>query len=66
MKTQTTRIFVYPADIRLITGKGERYCRSCYRNIMKHYGKAAHHLITVQELAHYYGITTEELQKILR
>ena len=66
MKPILIRIFAYPKDIQILSGKGERYSRTCYQRIKKHYQKAPHHLLTIQELAEYYGLTIEELQKILR
>ena len=60
------RLFVYPKDIQVITGKSERYSRSCYKKIKEHYQKEEHHYVTVEELARYYGLSKEEVGRIIR
>lgn len=65
MKQGLPRLFIYPKDIQIITGKGERYSRSCYKKIKDHYKKEDHHLITVEELANYYGIIPDNLRNLL-
>lgn len=65
MKPVFQRIVAFPKDIQIITGKGERYARSTYVKIKAHYNKLDHQLLTLDELASYYGLPLQKLQEIL-
>jgi len=66
MKPVIQRIFAYPKDIQMLSGKGERYARSCYRKIKKHYNLQPHQLVTMAELAQYFGLSLEKVRELLK
>lgn len=60
------RICIYPKDIQLITGKGERQCREIIRQIKKQNQKEKHQPVTIYELSNYLGVQVEKIQPLLR
>jgi hypothetical protein len=50
----------------LLTGKSERYSRNLLRKIKVKLKKESHQLLTINELSIYFGITQEEITKIIR
>lgn len=50
----------------MLSGKGERYARSCYRKIKKHYNLQPHQLVTMAELAQYFGLSLEKVRELLK
>ena len=65
MKPLFNRIFAYPKDIQIITGKGGRYARTMYRKIKIYYKKDDHQLLTIEELEGYFGLPPNSLGEIL-
>ncbi len=59
------RLIIYPKDIMLITGKSERYSRYLHKRIKKHFNKADHQVLSVQELSDYLGLNSEEVSEML-
>ncbi|MCU0359763.1 MAG: hypothetical protein MUF75_03435 [Bacteroidia bacterium] len=60
------RICIYPKDIMLLTGKSERYSRTLLRKIKAGLKKEEHQLLTISELSTYFGISQEEISKVIR
>ena len=65
MKT-LNRICIYPKDIMLLTGRSERYARTLLRKIKTKLKKEEHQLLTITELSAYFGISQEEICKIIK
>ena len=66
MKKPVKRIFVYPHDIQMLSGKGERYARSSYQKIKKHFNLEPHQLVTITQLAQYFGLSEEKMHELLK
>jgi hypothetical protein len=65
MKTQTTRLCVYPKDVQLITGKSERWGRMLLERIREALNKEEHQFITVEEFCNYTGFKVDQVQALL-
>jgi hypothetical protein len=65
MKTQTTRLCVYPKDVQRITGKSERYGRMLLLKIKQFLKKEDHQFISVQEFCFYTGLQIDQVQPLL-
>jgi len=65
MKTETTRLCVYPKDVQRITGKSERWGRMLLEKIREELKKKDHQFITVKEFCHYTGFKVDEVQALL-
>ena len=65
MKTETTRLCVYPKDVQRITGKSERYGRMLLINIRERFNKEAHQLVSIQDFCNYTGLKRDEVQALL-
>jgi hypothetical protein len=50
----------------LLTGKSERYSRTLLRKIKAGLKKEEHQLLTISELSTYFGISQEEISKVIR
>jgi hypothetical protein len=61
----TTRLFVYPKDVSLMTGRTERQSRNSIYKIKKYYNKKPHQLLTVKEYCEYMGIDEKEVRPFL-
>ena len=61
MKSQQTRLCIYPKDVQRITGKSERYGRMVLQKIREHFQKEEHQFITVEEFCRYTGIKEEQV-----
>jgi len=57
------RICVYPADLTIITGNSERYCRKLIRTIKSSKGKNKHQKVTYREVAEYLGLEPDMVFK---
>lgn len=57
------RICIFPQDIRVITGRGEKAARQLYRKIKAFYHKKDHQFLTFKEFCEYAGIPPEELNR---
>ena len=65
MKTQTTRLCVYPKDVQRITGKSERWGRMLLEKIRTAMKKADHQFVTIKEFCSYTGFSIEEVKTLL-
>ncbi|MCB0447426.1 MAG: hypothetical protein KDD03_07935 [Gelidibacter sp.] len=55
------RICIYPKDVQIITGKGERYSRMIIQKIKKAHQKEAHQLVTIKEFCLFLGLDYEDV-----
>ncbi len=62
MKTETTRLCVYPKDVQRITGKSERYGRMLLIKIRERYKKEEHQFISIEEFCTYTGLKLDQVQ----
>jgi hypothetical protein len=65
MKTQTTRLCVYPKDVQRITGKSERYGRMLLLKIRETLNKQDHQFISIEEFCLYTGLKVDQVQPLL-
>ena len=56
------RIAIYPKDIMIITGKGERYSRNLLRKIKTHLNKQPHQFVSFEEFYQYTGLKSQEIK----
>jgi len=61
MKTEQTRLCIYPKDVQRITGKTERYSRMLLKKIKDHFNKEDHQVITVEEFCQYMGLKKDDV-----
>ncbi len=60
------RLAIYPKDIMVITGKGERHSRDILKQIKQKLKKEKHQVVTMLEFCDYIGISYDEIQNILK
>lgn len=65
MKTETTRLCVYPKDVQRITGKSERYGRMLLLKIRESFNKEEHQFISIEEFCAYTGLKIDQVQALL-
>lgn len=65
MKSQTTRMCVYPKDVQRITGKSERFGRMLLVKIKETNKKEEHQFISVKEFCDYTGLKIDEVKQLL-
>ena len=65
MKTETTRLCVYPKDVQRITGKSERWGRMLLEKIREALKKEEHQFITIEEFCNYTGFKVDQVQSVL-
>jgi len=65
MRNKCVRLCIYPKDIQRITGKSERYSRALIQKIRRHYGKPAHHFITVDDFCSYTGLSYDKVKEFI-
>lgn len=65
MKTETTRLIIYPKDIQRITGKSERWSRMLLLKIMEKLKKEEHQVVSVEEFCNYFGLKMEQVQPFI-
>lgn len=65
MKTETTRLCVYPKDVQRITGKSERYGRMLLLKIRESFNKEEHQFISIEEFCSYTGLKIDQVQLLL-
>jgi hypothetical protein len=65
MRTQQTRVCIYPKDVQRITGKSERYGRTLLQKIKEHFQKQEHQFVTIEEFCNYTGIKEEQVSIFL-
>ena len=59
------RIIIYPKDVELITGKGNRYARLLLRKIRDHLSKDKHHFVSLNDFCNFTGLTPQEVTERL-
>lgn len=59
------RICVYPQDLQVITGKGERYCRKVIQAVKVRNGKEKHQPVTFEEVGNYLKLPGERIFRII-
>ena len=65
MRTQQTRVCIYPKDVQRITGKSERYGRTLLQKIKEHFQKEEHQFVTIKEFCQYTGIEEDQVSTFL-
>ena len=65
MRTQQTRVCIYPKDVQRITGKSERYGRTLLQKIKEYFQKEEHQFVTIKEFCQYTGIEEEQVSIFL-
>ena len=60
------RICIYPADVRMITGRSETYSRKLLRKIKIELHKQPGQLVSLQEFCDYTGLSSKEVEEILK
>ena len=65
MKTEITRLCVYPKDVQRITGKSERYGRMLLLKIRESFKKEEHQFISIEEFCTYTGLKMDHVQPFL-
>lgn len=61
-----TRIFIYPADLTILTGKSYRRCWQMYHNLLDCLGKDKKKKLTIQEYCKLEDVSEDEVKKILK
>ncbi|MUP44186.1 hypothetical protein E0K83_00315 [Gramella sp. BOM4] len=56
------RISIYPADVRLLTGRSETYSRKLLRKIRIKLAKQPGQLVSLQEFCDYTGLSPKEVE----
>lgn len=59
------RLVIYPKDIQLITGRGERYAQRLVRIMKERLGKEKHQFITIDEFCEFAGLERKDLDQYL-
>ena len=65
MKTEVTRLCIYPKDVQRITGKSERYGRMLLIKIRENLNKQDHQFISIEEFCLYTGLKMDQVQSLL-
>lgn len=60
------RIAIYPKDIMIITGRGERYSRELLRSIRNQLKKEKHQIVSFDEFCCFMGIKTDEVERKIK
>ena len=60
------RICIYPADVRLLTGRSETYSRKLLRKIRTDLCKKPGQLVSLQEFCDYTGLSQKEVDEIFK
>ncbi|GAA4790927.1 hypothetical protein GCM10023231_18550 [Olivibacter ginsenosidimutans] len=57
------RLFIYPKDVTIITGKGLRHAQKLLRDIHAALGKKEHQQVSIEDFAHYQGLDVEAVRE---
>ncbi|SDD83934.1 hypothetical protein SAMN04488104_10755 [Algoriphagus faecimaris] len=57
------RRIIYAQDIMAMTGRSKSYAYENLKQIRKHFKKAKHQLVSLQEFAAYHGISVDDLKQ---
>lgn len=66
ISTNMEPLCIYAKELSWITGKSERYCRDLLKQIKRHFNKADHQILIVEEVGQYLGLPKEEIIKRIR
>lgn len=61
-----SRLCIYPKDVSMITGKGQKYAQKLLRNIRFLNAKQPHQFVTVQEFSEYTGIQLDLILVVVK
>lgn len=56
-----SRVIIYPKDIMLLTGRGERNARALHKRIRRKLSKEEHQALSIREFCEYMGLGLEEV-----
>ena len=59
------RIIIYSSDIMRLTDKSESFARKEIRDLKKFLNKDKHQKVSIKEYCLYYGLTLEDVLKVL-
>jgi len=57
------RLVIYPKDVTIITGKGDRHAQKLLRTIHAALGKEEHQLVSMDDFADYMGLDPEMVRQ---
>lgn len=60
------RICIRTHDIRILTGRGEKYSRELYKKLKQHFRKEDHQFVTFREFCTYTGIPYKEMDTFFK
>ncbi|SKB86475.1 hypothetical protein [Daejeonella lutea] len=63
---RTPRLFIYPADLMRLSGKGEKTCRRLLRKIKAHFGLEKEHELTYFQVCEFLRIPVEQIIPYIR
>lgn len=66
MKPTTHRILFYTADLRQITGKGERTCQRMMQLMRDFFALREHQPLTVYHACDYLGLSIDEMMPFIK
>lgn len=58
------RLFIYPKDVCLITGKGERHAQKLLKTVHAALQKKEYQQVTMLEFADYMGLDVEQVREV--
>lgn len=59
------RIFIYPSDIQVLTGKSIETCRKLYQSIKDSFEIKPEGLLTIKKYCEYYDLDEKLIQEII-
>ncbi len=65
MKKDINRVYIYPKDIQLITGKSYRQSTRLMQKIKKELNKLENEFLTIDEFCTYTGIKYEQVTHLI-
>ncbi|MEO8772664.1 MAG: hypothetical protein ABI402_21390 [Ferruginibacter sp.] len=65
MKTENTRLIIFPKDVQRITGKSERWGRMLLIKIKSSINKSEHQFLSIEEFCTYTGLKIDQVQSLL-
>ncbi|RYE52954.1 MAG: hypothetical protein EOP48_15385 [Sphingobacteriales bacterium] len=60
------RLCIYPKDVSIITGKGQRWSQRLLKAIRYAFNKDDHQLVSVKEFAEYTGIDLQLVMSVCK
>lgn len=60
-----TRVCIYPKDVQRIMGKEYPQARLYLLKVKKHFNKASHQLISIEEFCEYSGLKIEHILRCI-